>query len=298
MSPNAHQPRSLAVITGATGGVGLEIAKGLARAGYDIIVGARSGARGAEAVTAIRSVATQPASIQQSPLDLASLASVAAFASALPDAPIDRLVLNAGVMLTNRKETEDGFEMMFGTNVLGHFALVSHVLDRVLAAHAPRVITQSSESHRAGHLNLQDLKHTADFSPLVAYNDSKQAQHILAVELDRRYPHAGSVVCQPGWVKSDPGRDMSNANLFQRGVYTIGNLVIGQTPAEGARSALKAALDGVVPSASSGSYITPGKFHHLRGEPIVAEASPLVFDAAIAEKLWQYASEVTTQHSR
>jgi NAD(P)-dependent dehydrogenase (short-subunit alcohol dehydrogenase family) len=243
-------------------------------------------------------VATHPASIQQSPLDLASLASVAAFASALPDAPIDRLVLNAGVMLTNRKETEDGFEMMFGTNVLGHFALVSHVLDRVLAAHAPRVITQSSESHRAGHLNLQDLQHTADFSPLAAYNDSKQAQHILAVELDRRYPHAGSVVCQPGWVKSDLGRDMSNANLLQRGAYAIGNLVIGQTPAEGARSALKAALDDVVPSASSGSYITPGKFHHLRGKPIVAEASPLVFDATIAEQLWQYATEVTKQHSQ
>jgi NAD(P)-dependent dehydrogenase (short-subunit alcohol dehydrogenase family) len=298
MNPNSHQPRSLAVITGATGGVGLEIAKGLARAGYDIIVGARSERRGAEAVTAIRSVATHPASIQQSPLDLASLASVAAFASALPDAPIDRLVLNAGVMLTNRKETEDGFEMMFGTNVLGHFALVSHVLDRVLAAQAPRVITQSSESHRAGHLNLQDLQHTADFSPLAAYNDSKQAQHILAVELDRRYPHAGSVVCQPGWVKSDLGRDMSNANLLQRGAYAIGNLVIGQTPAEGARSALKAALDDVVPSASSGSYITPGKFHHLRGKPIVAEASPLVLDAAIAEELWQYATEVTKQHSQ
>lgn len=298
MNPNSHQPRSLAVITGATGGVGLEIAKGLARAGYDIIVGARSERRGAEAVTAIRSVATHPASIQQSPLDLASLASVAAFGSALPDAPIERLVLNAGVMLTNRKETEDGFEMMFGTNVLGHFALASHVLDRVLAARAPRVITQSSESHRAGHLNLQDLQHTADFSPLVAYNDSKQAQHILAVELDRRYPHAGSVVCQPGWVKSDLGRDMSNANLLQRGAYAIGNLVIGQTPAEGARSALKAALDDVVPSASSGFYITPGKFHHLRGKPIVAEASPLVFDTAIAEELWQYATEVTKQHSQ
>ena len=174
MKPNSHQPRSLAVITGATGGVGLEIAKGLARAGYDIILGARSERRGTEAVTAIRSVATDPASIQQSPLDLASLASVAAFASALPDRPIDRLVLNAGVMLTNRKETKDGFEMMFGTNVLGHFALVSHVLDRVLAAHGPRVITQSSESHRAGHLNLQDLQHTADFSPLVAYNDSNK----------------------------------------------------------------------------------------------------------------------------
>jgi NAD(P)-dependent dehydrogenase (short-subunit alcohol dehydrogenase family) len=298
MNPNSHQPRSLAVVTGATGGVGLEIAKGLARAGYDIIVGARSERRGAEAVTEIRSVATHRASIQQSPLDLASLASVAAFASALPDAPIDRLVLNAGVMLTSRKETEDGFEMMFGTNVLGHFALVSHVLDRVLAAHAPRVITQSSESHRAGHLNLQDLQHTTDFSPVAAYNDSKQAQHILAVELDRRYPHAGSVVCQPGWVKSDLGRDMSNANLLQRGAYAIGNLVIGQTPAEGARSALKAALDDVVPSASSGCYITPGKFHHLRGKPIVAEASPLVLDAAIAEQLWQYATEVTKQHSQ
>jgi len=298
MSPNPQQPRSLAVITGATGGVGLEIAKGLARAGYDIIVGARSERRGTEAVTAIRSVATHPASIQQRPLDLASLASVAAFASALPDGPIDRLVLNAGIMLTNRKETEDGFEMMFGTNVLGHFALVSHVLDRVLAADSPRVVTQSSESHRAGRLNLQDLQHTANFSPLAAYNDSKQAEHILAVELDRRYPHAGSVVCQPGWVKSDLGREMSNANVLQRAGYALGNLVIGQTPAEGARSALKAALDDIVPGAATGSYLTPGKFHHFRGEPIVAEASALVLDPVIGEGLWQYATEVTKQHSQ
>jgi NAD(P)-dependent dehydrogenase (short-subunit alcohol dehydrogenase family) len=155
----------LAVITGATGGVGLEIAKGLAQAGYGIILGARSEKQGTEAVTAIGSVAARPASIQRCPLDLASLASVAAFASALPDGPIDRLVLNAGAMLTSRKETEDGFEMMFGTNVLGHFALISHVLDRVLAAHAPRVITQSSESHRSGHLNPQDLQHTTISRP-------------------------------------------------------------------------------------------------------------------------------------
>ncbi|MCW2553177.1 MAG: short chain dehydrogenase [Mycobacterium sp.] len=298
MSPNSQQTRSLAVITGATGGVGLEIAKGLARAGYDIIVGARSERRGTAAVTEIRRVATEPAFIEQSPLDLASLASVTAFASALPERPIDRLVLNAGVMLTSREETKDGFEMMFGTNVLGHFALVSRILDRVLAAHAPRVITQSSESHRAGHLNLQDLQHTADFSPLVAYNDSKQAQHMLAVELDRRYPPAGSVVCQPGWVKSDLGRDMADANLLQAGAYAIGNLIIGQTPAQGARSALVAALGADIPRASSGAYITPGRFGHLRGKPIIAEASPLVLDAAVAEVLWQYATDVTNQHSQ
>ena len=295
MSTYSQHRRGLVVITGATGGVGVEIAKGLAKAGYGIVLGARSQRRGTEAVSAIRSVAEDPDAIQQRPLDLASLASIAAFASALPDSPIDRLVLNAGVMLTSRKETEDGFEMMFGTNVLGHFSLLSQVLDRVLAAEAPRVITQSSESHRSGHLNLQDLQHTADFSPLTAYNDSKQAQHILAVELDRRHPRAGSVVCQPGWVKSDLGRDMSNANPLQRGAYAIGNLVIGQTPADGARSALKAALDDVVPSAATGSYITPGKFRHLRGKPIIGKASPLVLDATIAGQLWQYATTATNK---
>jgi NAD(P)-dependent dehydrogenase (short-subunit alcohol dehydrogenase family) len=297
MDPKSHAPGGLAVITGATGGVGLEIAKGLAAAGYAIILGARSEQRGSEAVSAIRTVATQPAKIQHRPLDLASLASVAAFASALPEHPIDRLVLNAGVMLTSRKETEDGFETMFGTNVLSHFALLSLVLERVLAAAAPRVITQSSESHRAGHLNLQDLQHTAEFSPLAAYNDSKQAQHILAVELDRRYPRAGSVVCQPGWVKSDLGRDMAGSHFLQRSAFAIGNLLIGQTPAEGARSALKAALDDVVPGAATGFYITPGQLRHFRGKPIVGKASPLVLDAGIAEQLWQYASAATSRPS-
>jgi NAD(P)-dependent dehydrogenase (short-subunit alcohol dehydrogenase family) len=296
MNPESHAPRGLAVITGATGGVGLEIAKGLARASYAIVLGARSDRRGTEAVSAIRSVARYPNAIEQRPLDLASLASVAAFVSALPKGPIDRLVLNAGVMLTSRKETEDGFEMMFGTNVLGHFALLSRVLDRVLAADAPRVITQSSESHRAGHLSLQDPQHTVKFSPITAYNDSKQAEHILAVELDRRYPRAGSVVCQPGWVKSDLGRDMAGSNLLQRGAFALGNFVIGQTPAEGARSAIMAALDDVVPGAATGSYVTPGQFRHLRGNPIVDKASPLVLDAAIAARLWQYCSSVTNTH--
>jgi NAD(P)-dependent dehydrogenase (short-subunit alcohol dehydrogenase family) len=296
MNPNSQQPRGLAVITGATGGVGLEIAKGLAKAGYGIILGARSERRGADAVAAIRGVATHPDSIQQGQLDLASLSSVAAFASSLPEDPIDRLVLNAGLMVTSRKETEDGFEMMFGTNVLGHFALVSRVLEQVLAADAPRVITQSSESHRTGRLNLQDPQHTADFTPFGAYNDSKQAQHILAVELDRRHPQAGSVVCQPGWVKSDLGRDMAHASVFQRAAYSFGNLVIGETPAEGARSALKAALDETVPGAATGYYITPGKFRHLRGEPIVAEASPLVLDAQTGRKLWEYAVSATAEH--
>jgi NAD(P)-dependent dehydrogenase (short-subunit alcohol dehydrogenase family) len=296
MNANSPQSRGLAVITGATGGVGLEIGKGLARAGYSIILGARSEGRGADAMAAIRSVATDPDSIQQGKLDLASLSSVAAFASSLPEGPIDRLVLNAGLMVTSRKETEDGFEMMFGTNVLGHFALVSLVLERVLSADAPRVITQSSESHRSGNLNFQDLQHTADFSPLSAYNDSKQAQHILAVELDRRHPQAGSVVCQPGWVKSDLGRDMVNASLFQRAAYAFGNFAIGETPGEGARSALKAALDEIVPGAATGSYLTPGKFRHLKGKPIVAEASPRVLDPQVGRKLWEYAVSSTAEY--
>ena len=290
MSSGSRQPRGLAVITGATGGVGLEIAKGLARAGYGLVLGARSPARGAEAVATIQAVAVFPASVRQGRLDLASLDSVAAFAASLPEEPIDRLVLNAAVMVTSRKETDDGFEMMFGTNVLGHFALIMQVLEKVVAAKAPRVVTQSSESHRAGQLNLQDLQHEADFTPFGAYNDSKQAQHILAVELDRRHPHAGSVVCQPGWVRSDLGRDMANARLIERGAYAIGNALIGQTPAEGARSGLKAALDDNIPGAATGLYITPGKFRHLRGEPVVAEAAPQVLDAQLGQGLWEAAA--------
>jgi NAD(P)-dependent dehydrogenase (short-subunit alcohol dehydrogenase family) len=290
MTSGSRQLRGLAVITGATGGVGLEIAKGLAQAGYGLVLGARSPARGGEALAKIQAVAAFPAAVRQGRLDLGSLDSVADFAASLPEQPIDRLVLNAALMVTSRKETDDGFEMMFGTNVLGHFALITQVLDKVLAAKAPRVVTQSSESHRAGKLNLQDLQHKADFSSFGAYNDSKQAQHILAVELDRRHPHAGSVVCQPGWVRSDLGRDMANASLIERGAYAIGNVLIGQTPAEGARSALKAALDDDVPGAATGLYITPGKFRHLRGEPVVAEAAPQVLDTALGQGLWDAAA--------
>ncbi len=86
---------------------------------------------------------------------------------------------------------------------------------------------------------------------------------------------------------------MANASVFQRAAYSIGNAVIGETPAEGANSALKAALDDTVPGAATGLYITPGKFRHLRGKPITAKASPLVLDPEVGEKLWQYATDVT-----
>jgi NAD(P)-dependent dehydrogenase (short-subunit alcohol dehydrogenase family) len=221
-------------------------------------------------------------------LDLGFLSSIAAFASSLPADAIDRLVLNAGVMTTQRRTTQDGFELMFGTNALGHHALVARLWERLLAARGARVITQSSESHRHGRLNLDDLQGEHAFSPVGAYNASKLAQHVLAVELGRRTQKVQSVVAQPGWVASQLGREIyaGNGPLAQRLAVRVGDRLVGQTPEQGARAALRATIDEQVPDASSGRYFTPSRLRRLRGAPHIADADPRVLDLTLGQTLW------------
>lgn len=282
----------LTVITGATTGVGLEIAIGLAHAGHSLILGARDAERGHRAVEAIHRVAPA-ARVEHRPLDLAELASVRAFADGLPVDAIDRLVLNAAVMTVKRRETADGFEAMLGTNALGHHALVTGLLDRLLATPASRLITQSSESHRRGALDFSDLQHEQSFDPIQSYHDSKLAQHVLAVELDRRIPRR-SVVAQPGWVASELGRDVvANGRSGHRAAVRIGNRLLGQTPAQGARAALRATLDDDAPGAATGRYLTPGRLGRLRGTPVVDLAKPTVLEPDLGRRMWETAERLT-----
>lgn len=231
-------------------------------------------------------------------LDLASLDSVRHFADTLPVDAVDRLVLNAATMTVQRETTADGFEMMFGTNVLGHFALVTALLDRLHAAETPRVVTQSSEGHRRGRLDFDDLQHERSFSGTSAYFDAKLAQHVLAVELDRRLAAVHSVVSQPGWVVTELGRDIfARGPLPTRAVFRLGNAVIGQRPEDGARSALTAALGADVPGAATGQYVTPTKLNRLRGIPDIRPADPRVLDHNLGTRLWETASGLSAWQS-
>ncbi len=220
--------RPLAVVTGATAGLGVPHAAGLARAGHHVLNGARDAARG---------------------------------------------------------ETEEGLELMLGTNALGPLALARLLDDRLRAAAAPRVVVQSSEAHRHGSVDRGDLHRRHGFRAVPAYTASKLAAHVLAAELDRRTPYP-VVVSQPGWVRTELGREVRSGGVLRRAVLAAGDRLVGQTPAQGARAALRAALDDEVPGAATGRYVTPGRLGRLRGAPVVADADPAVLDRPLAAALW------------
>ena len=283
---STYLPAPLAVVTGATAGLGLPLAIGLARAGRPLLLGARDAGRAERAQAAIRA-AVPGAQVAHAPLDLASLASVRAFAAGLAGADIGLLVLNAGLMTTARQETQDGLELMMGVNAFGHAALAALLLGRLAATPGARIVAQSSEVHRQGRIDLDDLQATRRFRPVAAYNASKLALHLLAAELDRRGP-VPTVVSNPGWVVSELARDVvARGGAAQRLVLRVGNRLIGQPPQDGARTALHAALAAGVPGAASGRYVTPDGFMHLRGAPGVAAAAPRVLDPALGRALWE-----------
>ena len=177
----------LAVVTGATGGLGYETALALAKAGAEVVLTGRDDRKGHSAIEKIsREVTGAKTSYEH--LDLASLASVADFAQRMhARQSLDLLINNAGVMaLPRRQTTADGFEMQFGTNYLGHFALTARLLPLLRRASAPRVVNVSSLAHRTGFIDFNDLQGTRVYSPWKAYGQSKLATLMVALELQRR----------------------------------------------------------------------------------------------------------------
>src|SRR5260221_3648030 len=176
-----------AVVTGATSGLGYETALALAKAGAEVILTGRDDRKGQSAIEKIRREATD-ARVSYQHLDLASLASVADFAQRM-DArqSVDLLINNAGVMaLPRRQTTADGFEMQFGTNHLGHFALTAPLMPLLRRASGPRVVSLSSLAHRTGFIDFNDLQGVRGYSPWKAYGQSKLACLMFALELPRR----------------------------------------------------------------------------------------------------------------
>ncbi|MCF3961646.1 SDR family oxidoreductase [Streptomyces fuscigenes] len=182
----------LAVVTGASDGIGLELAVRLAGEGAELVLPVRDGAKGAAALARIRAAAPG-AVVSTRPVDLASLDSVGAFAGALvaEGRPLHLLVNNAGVMAPPvRHETADGYELQFGTNHLGHFALTAHLLP-LLRAGGARVTTVTSSAARGGRIDWDDLQSAGRYAPVRAYNRSKLANLLFALELDRRAAAGG-----------------------------------------------------------------------------------------------------------
>jgi NAD(P)-dependent dehydrogenase (short-subunit alcohol dehydrogenase family) len=296
MAAAAQVPSQLgrsAVVTGATGGLGYEAALALARAGAEVVLTGRDDRKGQAAIERIGREAVG-ARVGYARLDLASLASIADFAERMQSRPsLDLLINNAGVMaLPRRQTTADGFEMQFGTNYLGHFALTARLLPLLRKAAAPRVVNVSSLAHRAAFIDFNDLQGQRIYSPWKAYGQSKLAMLIFALELQRRSDKAGwnitSIAAHPGFARtglfaSGPGGLTSLASDFAASLF-------GQSAADGARPILFAATS---PDARPGAYYGPGGLGEVRGPPAQALIMPQARDAATAAKLWDVSAMLT-----
>ena len=252
----------VAVVTGANGGLGLEVARELARKGALVVMASRDRAKTEEARASI--LAENPnASLEPVPLDLGSLASVREAAAAILAAHprIDILVDNAGVMAISERRTEDGFEMQLGVNHLGHFALTALLLPALLESGDARVVSVTSTGRHSGRPIDPDNPHLEGrYDPWRAYGQSKLANVHFALELDRRFRAAGvparSIVVHPGFVNSDLQARSVRESGGGRSQRFFRNAVVrfGMSPARGALALLRAATD---PKAVGGALYTP-----------------------------------------
>ncbi len=282
----------LAIVTGATGGLGWETALGLARAGHDTLLTGRDAGRGAAALARLQQAAPA-ARARFALLDVASLASVAAFAATMTT-PVAILVNNAGVMaLPRRTLTTDGFEQQFGTNYLGHFALTLRLLPHLAGG---RVVNLSSLAHRGGAIRFDDLQAARAYSPWGAYRQSKLAMLMFAIELQRRSLDAGwglaAYAAHPGWSATSivlNGMGEKRPSLKAR-IMQSGFSALGQSAAQGAEPVLFAALDA---AATPGGYYGPCCWGETRGRTTRSRIMPQAQNPADNARLWTM-SEILT----
>jgi NAD(P)-dependent dehydrogenase (short-subunit alcohol dehydrogenase family) len=286
------QSGRVAVVTGANSGIGLIAARELAKHGARVILACRNTEKGHAAAAEIAAAAPAGADVEVRELDLGNLESVQSFASTIEDKRLDLLVNNAGIMMPPRQTTTDGFELQFGTNHLGHFALTALLLERLAAADAARVVTLSSIEHKGGKLDFDDLQAESGYSPRSAYQQSKLANAAFGIELDRRLRAAESPVLS---VLAHPGYSATNLQSTgptgpAKAVMRISNRVIAQSAERGALPTLYAAT---APDVQGGAYYGPDGFQELRGHPTRVEAIPAAHDAESGRRLWEVSEELT-----
>jgi NAD(P)-dependent dehydrogenase (short-subunit alcohol dehydrogenase family) len=288
---------SVALVTGANSGLGLETARALAGKGASIILGCRSSARADEACRAIRSAFPQ-AALDVELMDLGDLESIERAAASIRSrhASLDLLCNNAGVMAIPRRLTASGFETQIGTNHLGHFALTGHLLDLLLRAPAPRVVTVSSLMHQYGRIDFDDLHGERRYDKWRAYQQSKLANLLFIFELARRAlstaPNLISAGAHPGYASTNlqyVGPLLSGSKLMH-GLSSLGNYFIGQSAAMGALPTLYALT---APDVRSGDYYGPRGFRQLRGYPRKVGTHPRARSEPDARRLWDLSVELT-----
>ncbi|MCO8271469.1 oxidoreductase [Actinoplanes sp. TRM 88003] len=267
------------VITGANSGIGKVAARVLAQRGARVVLAVRDVAKGQAAAGSMRG------DLEVRELDLADLRSVRAFTAEFTE-PIDLLINNAGVMWPPLTRTVDGFELQFGTNHLGHFALTNLLLPQIRG----RVVTVSSGGHRAGTIAFDDLQwEKRPYKPMAAYGQSKLANLLFTAELQRRLTEAGSPViataAHPGLASTNLFRSTGRFARLERWVLSL----FAQSEDDGALPTLFAAVAAV----PGDSYAGPSGFLEGRGAPKLVGRSKEARDPGVARRLWTVSEELT-----
>jgi len=285
------------VVTGGNSGIGYEAAIQFARRQARVVLACRNMDKAHAAAERIAALAPG-APVEAMALDLSSLVSVRSFADAFKarNRMLHVLCNNAGVMAIPYSRTADGFEMQFGTNHLGHFALTGLLLDRLLAADGARVVTVSSGAHKMGQIHFDDLKLEHGYGKWRAYGQSKLANLLFAYELQRRIEAAGakliSVACHPGYAATNlqaMGPRMSGSAMMET-LMGLSNRLFAQSAAMGALPTLYAAT---APELRGGEYIGPDGLGEMWGHPTKVDSNAASHDTAAAARLWQISEQLT-----
>ncbi|HEY9113216.1 MAG TPA: oxidoreductase [Bacteroidales bacterium] len=275
------------LVTGANSGTGFETAKEFAGNNATVIIAVRNLEKGNEAAAKIKKDFLK-ADVTAMKLDLSSLASVRKFAADFKAKydKLDILINNAGVMVPPYSKTEDGFELQFGTNHLGHFALTGLLIDLLLKTENSRIVTMSSMAHKAGKINFDDLHYEKKYNKMAAYGQSKVANLFFTYELQRKLEAIGSntiaVAAHPGWSATNLGRHNK--------LFDIVAPIFGQNSLQGAWPLLYAATS---PDVKNGDYYGPEGFMEIKGHPKKVRSTSYSQNLQVADKLWEKSVELT-----
>lgn len=281
------QDGKVVVVTGANSGIGYETARMLAHKGAATILACRSQQKGETAVTQIQNEQPRGTAVLM-PLDLSDLAAVRAFVAEFNGRydQLDLLINNAGIMIPPYGKTADGFELQFGVNHLGHFALTGLLLDKILATPDSRIITVSSIMHKRGQINFADLNSEQEYNRERAYGQSKLANLLFTYELQRKLVTNGhatiAAAAHPGWTATNLQRNSGFIVFF--------NQFLAQKPLMGALPTLRAATD---PAVQGGDYYGPTRRFEMVGYPQKVNSNGRSHDTAVAAKLWAISEEMT-----
>ena len=288
------QTGRVAVVTGANSGLGLVVARELARKGARVVLACRNMDKGRAALAEVEAVATSPQPALEE-LDLASLASVRSFVERFRAGHdgLDLLINNAGVMASPRRHTADGFELHLGTNHLGHFVLTNLLLPLMEGGVDARVVTESSNAHKTvRRIAFDNLNGDRHYFRWNAYGQSKLANLMFALELDRRLRAQGSTVkslaAHPGY--STTNLQSAAAPLVDRMVMKVTNAAVGQSAEMGALPTLYAATE---PGLEGGTYVGPDGIAEQRGHPKLVQPNRVARDEQAARRLWDVSEELT-----